>query len=347
MNKAQSLVLAFGFLGIVVGVLAFDLAHDVPGEALRENPPNVDGLLDGSWAESVDAFFQERSAFMRTTRPYRNGWLLKYLGETPSRIVAGRDGWLFLLESFQPMGEPGHTRKWFEMFALAEGIRQGFVGPHTRFLVLVMPAKWRLYPEFMPDYEVAPGRRALYGAVLAELRRRGMPTVDLLSILKKRKAADRLALLYPPNDTHFTERGFALVAAAVAEHLCEVPLDRATKLLEQSPRMCRRFPGDLPRQLSLDPATALGNSFAFQEEAYELGGCFDRDGADILVLGDSFFLAHDGVFQRLIQRATGKKVDSRFAGWKKADVARLKAVYGRNPPPFVLLAVTERRFEGY
>ncbi len=347
MTKAQSITLAFGFLLLVGGILGFDLAHDVPGEALRENPPAIDGLLDGSWAEGIDGFFREKSAFMRVTRPYRNGWLLKYLGETPPRIVAGRDGWLFLLESLQPMAEPGHTRKWFEMFTLAEGIRQGFVGPRTRFLVLVMPAKWRLYPEFLPDYDIVPGRRALYGAVLAELRRRGMPTVDLLSVLKRRKESDREALLFPPNDTHYTERGFALVAAIVAEKLCGVPLKRATQLLEQSPRMCRRFPGDLPRQLSLDPETALGNSFAFQEEAYELGKCFDADGADVLVLGDSFFLAHDGLFQRLIQRATGKRVDSRFAGWKKADVGHLKAVYGKSPPPFVLLAVTERRFEGY
>ncbi|HGY90971.1 MAG TPA: hypothetical protein ENK43_07350 [Planctomycetes bacterium] len=347
MTKAQSITSAFGFLILLGGILGFDVAHDVPKDALRENPPTVDGFLDGSWAEDVDAFFHEKSAFMRATRPYRNGWMLKYLGETPSRIVAGRDGWLFLLESFQPMAEPGHTRKWFEMFTLAEGIRQAFVGPRTRFLVLVMPAKWRLYPEFMPDYEIVPGRRALYGAVLAELHRRGMATVDLLSILKERKAADPGALLFPPNDTHFTERGFALVAAVVAEKLCGVPAHQATRRLERSPRMCRRFPGDLPRQLSLDPKTVVGNSFAFQEEAYELEPCFDADGADVLVLGDSFFLAHDGVFQRLIQRATGKKVDSRFAGWRKADVARLRAVYGRNPPPYVLLAVTERRFEGY
>ncbi|MCB1281837.1 MAG: hypothetical protein KDB18_09975, partial [Salinibacterium sp.] len=329
------------FLATLATVLVYDARQGVYARWLEANPPRREALLSGRWAQQSDAYFEEHSAFMRTTRPWRNEWLLSAFRETPPEVVLGPDDWLFLRESFQPMGPPGRTTRWHEMHGLAQIIEARFTGPETRYLVCVMPAKWRLYPEHMPDYDIDPGRVALYDAAMTELQARGLTTIDLLSIMRGWKREDPRTLLFAPNDTHFSEAAFAKLAVLLADRLCGEDPGRARHRLELLPREAKVFAGDLPRNLQIRPDSSVGRRFAHEERRFLAPTPANDESAEILVLGDSFFLTHDGIFQRLIQVAAQKPVDARYAGWQSVPVGDLMATWGQRPPRYLLLAVTE------
>lgn len=344
-TRAQSGFTVIGFLGLVLAVAFVDLRGGLFTRLFAEEPPTPATLADGAWTAAADRFLSEHSPFMRATRPYRNEALLALFDETGPNVVPGRAGWLYLYHSLEPVGRPGETREWTRMNRRIDAVRDLLVGEETRLLVLVMPAKWRLYPEYLPDYRIDPGRRELYEFSIAALRGRGYDAPDLLSYLTEEKRLHPDVLLYPPNDTHFTQAGFERVAAFVAERLCGTDPEEARARLAALPREPGVHPGDLPANLSISPSSSVGRRLSYPEESLAAPPCLDAAGADILCIGDSFFATYDGLFQRLIQVATGRTVDSRFAGVQTIPIEKLQAAYHDDKPAFVLLAMTERRFD--
>lgn len=344
-TRPQSGFTVIGFLGLILAVALVDLRGGLFTQLLSEEPPTLATLADGTWTANADRFLSEHSPFMRATRPLRNETLLALFGETGPIVVPGKAGWLYLYHSLEPLGRLGETPSWSRTNARIDAVRGRLAGEGTHLVVLVMPAKWRLYPEYLPDYEIDRDRLELFDFSVAALRRRGYDAPDLLAFLEEEKRLHPDVLLYPPNDTHFTQAGFRRAAAFVAEKLCGTDPELARTRLEALPREPGVHPGDLPANLSIPPTSAVGRSHSYEEEFVEAPPCLDTSSAEILCTGDSFFAAYDGLFQRLIQVATGRTVDSRFAGVRTISVESLMAEYGDHRPAFVLLATTERQFD--
>lgn len=343
-SRSTAWFLTVTFCSLLVGVFCTDLIKGTYAELLEKHPPTLEELMNGSFGRAADSFLEEDSYVMRATRPAWNEFMLNHLNETPSKVVVGTDGFLFLRTSLQPVIEPTATRSWNDLMAMLTGMHQAMAPTGMKFRVLVMPAKWRFFENRMRGAAPGPRRRELYSRAITALRAAGIDAPDLLTPLKAYQEAHPETLLYPPTDTHLSRFGFAHVATNYVADLAGInPRDASSRLLEL-PMGMSQYHGDLLRVLSIRASSSVGKKLSFAEEVLRAPACFDKKGADILVLGDSFFRTYDGLFQRLIQQATGMTVDSRYAGWRASSMPQLFADYGQNPAHIVLIAFTERRF---
>jgi len=153
-------------------------------------------------------------------------WLAERLGRGEP-VVAGRDGWLFLPGDLRALAVP-------ELAALSPGTG-GEADPipaiadfaaqvrraGAELLLVPVPPKPLVYPEALLPAGLE-GDAANLGAPLAdlhaELERRGVPVLDLLPALRaaKDEGGDPL---YCRTDTHWSPRGIAVAAAAIAERV--------------------------------------------------------------------------------------------------------------------------------
>src|SRR5699024_10475168 len=86
----------------------------------------------------------------------------------------------------------------------------------VELLVLLLPAKARVYEEQLGRYALPAGVGARQQQVVRALAARGVPVLDLEAPLT---AAKREAATFLRTDSHWTPFGAAQAAAAVAERL--------------------------------------------------------------------------------------------------------------------------------
>ncbi|HSM51245.1 MAG TPA: hypothetical protein VLA75_07590 [Thermoanaerobaculia bacterium] len=185
------------------------------------------------------------------------GWLAERLARGEA-VVAGRDGWLFLpgdlralavpdLASLSP-GAGGEADPLPAIVDFAAQVRRA----GAQLLLVPVPPKPLVYPEMLLPAGLA-GAVADLGAPLADLRaeltRQGVQVLDLLPALRAAKGEGGDPL-YCRTDTHWSPRGIAVAAAAIAERvgrpewLVEVPRREV-----RSARRPLAIEGDLRRLL--------------------------------------------------------------------------------------------------
>ena len=82
--------------------------------------------------------------------------------------------------------------------------------------LVLLPAKARLYPEYLAEQQPVLQQQALYAQARQRMQALGLPGPDLLAALQAAKGREAVFLR---TDTHWTPHGAAVVAQAVAEHL--------------------------------------------------------------------------------------------------------------------------------
>jgi alginate O-acetyltransferase complex protein AlgJ len=99
------------------------------------------------------------------------------------------------------------------------------------FLLVVIPTKAEVYPEKLStDAPPMPAVVAPWCAKLvSELQAAGVESVDLLPTFMAQRGAVDGALLYMPQDTHWTPRGAELAAALIGERVRQYPWYEATR----------------------------------------------------------------------------------------------------------------------
>lgn len=138
-----------------------------------------------------------------------------------------------MLEVFRFKESPAEVRAWKTAEALLTATRDEAERQGARFALVIVPAKWQIYPEDWRALLAAIGepdddRWVLRGpnrrlTQLAESRR--VPVLDLLPVFRRAADAGR-PRLYFPVDIHWTEAGHAVAAEAVAEFLAANELVR-------------------------------------------------------------------------------------------------------------------------
>ncbi|HEU4736968.1 MAG TPA: hypothetical protein VFS48_08100 [Solirubrobacterales bacterium] len=147
------------------------------------------------------------------------GWTITALDRENAKVLAGRDGWLFLREDTndvlgQHMGQVAFGKEdrdaWQRLLEnrMATVERVGAV-----WECLVAPDKEAVYPEHLPG-EIVPAERRPIHDFLKVAETVGAPVTYLLDDLV---AAKSEAELYFKNDTHWNQRG-AFVAYRVLAH---------------------------------------------------------------------------------------------------------------------------------
>lgn len=168
-------------------------------------------------------------------------------GEGRSGVVVGRNGWLYTSEEFSayPQGEAQIAANLDLIAKVQDQLRQRGV----ELTVALIPAKARMYPEFIGAQHPAEMHRHLYARIQSGLQQRGVKAPDLLVALAHCKQADAIFLR---TDTHWTPAGARCTAQALAQAGAAPTAGQGTRFSTEisAPQEHR---GDLMQFLPLTP----------------------------------------------------------------------------------------------
>ncbi len=128
-------------------------------------------------------------------------------------MVIGKDGWLFTDEEFKPAPT---QQQLDDNWALVRGVQQELERRGVKLVLAIIPAKTRLYPEFVGKEQPAALHASLYSDFLQRARQAGMAAPELLGTLEKAKDNGQVFLR---TDTHWTPLGAEAVAQRLGESI--------------------------------------------------------------------------------------------------------------------------------
>ncbi|MFP7753610.1 alginate O-acetyltransferase [Thermodesulfobacteriota bacterium B35] len=164
-------------------------------------------------------------------------------------VVVGRQGWLYTDEEFRTYPQ-ADSRIGVNLETIAR-VADLLGRRHIRLVMAVVPAKARIYPEYVAGRRPAPVQVRMYDRLLAMLRRAAIPAPDLRVALSAGRTGGQV---FFRTDTHWTPYGAEVAAHALAEVIRRnrlLPPGRQQYVTERlAPRS---HAGDLLAYLPLDP----------------------------------------------------------------------------------------------
>ena len=218
-----------------------------------ERPPNTE-VVNGKLAKAFEAHYDDSFPAKQLSINLWAAISLVVFHEGRPGLVLGKDGWLYTAEEF---GVTDHHETYFrENLALIQWIKTQFDTQKIPLLVAVVPAKARVYPEFIDGRGPSPAQMEIHGRLTAALAAMTIPTVDLLPALTEGKTQ---APTFFRTDTHWTPWGAKLAAEQIAARVKSLGLAPAADKTQafvtttQAPQPHR---GDLLSYLPVDPTFA-------------------------------------------------------------------------------------------
>jgi alginate O-acetyltransferase complex protein AlgJ len=126
-------------------------------------------------------------------------------------VVLGKDGWLYTDEEFNVASDS--EQRIGRNLALIGWVRQQLAQKNIKLMVVTVPAKTRVYPEFLGRRRPAGLHADLYNRIQQSLHGEGIAAPDLLAPLSAGKSQRPTFLR---TDTHWTPWGAELAAQAIA-----------------------------------------------------------------------------------------------------------------------------------
>jgi alginate O-acetyltransferase complex protein AlgJ len=299
------------FLMLVLAIAALALPRSAP-YVLRVDAPLLQGEATRAFEAHYDAQFPARTLGI-------NLWAaIDYVlfGEGRPGVVVGRQHWLYSDEEFALAADtPAVVER---NLALIRWVRTQLVAHNVRLVVAVVPAKARVYPEFLGERQPPRLQQDLHRRVHEHLQAEGMTAPDLFAVLSAAKAQ---APTFLRTDTHWTPWGAQQAAQALAAPTRRA-LGPASSRLRQRYRSVSGaeldYPGDLFSFLPLDPyfAGLLPPADRLLEQRTELvadagagGGLLDERPAPRVALVGTSYSAHDRWnFAGALRQALGEDV---------------------------------------
>ena len=343
--RGQGIAMALVMLwGVWQGIAALSAPESLA--RLRETL-NAQGFLGGRTAAAVNHVMAHALPADYALRAA--GGLLRWgvFGSGGPQLRLGCDNWLFLTEELRPW--PGAETAMAERAAGLGRLAAALRARGIALVVAVTPDKARVQAEALcgaPWSAQAQGRHAAFDALLRE---QGVQPVDALGALLAGKAA---ADVYWRTDTHWNQRGAALVAAAIAQAAATLPPPRDASFHTEAAAEASDGPGDLVRLMSLERLPPWlrprpdRQHLARTVEAEAAGGDLldEAPGPQVVLLGSSYSV--NANFHGALQQALGARV-ANFgkAGGGFAGSARdyfASAAWRETPPRLVVWEVLER-----
>lgn len=198
---------AFLFAALVLTVSALALAR-----AWDFKPADQHDVMQGKLAHAFESHYDD--VFPVRTLGVSLWAALDYtlFGEGRPGVVLGKQDWLYTDEEFKLDNDAEADVE--RNLALVDWAHGELARRGIALVVAVVPAKARVYPEYLDGRRPPPLHRDLYARVQARLREDGIASADLLGPLQAGKQREPT---YLRTDTHWTPYGASLAAAAVAE----------------------------------------------------------------------------------------------------------------------------------
>ncbi|WP_422403395.1 alginate O-acetyltransferase [Pseudomonas sp. GZD-209] len=244
MNRTLRITYSLSFMGLLVGLGAWSV-----GGLDSFTRTGQMTLLDGKLAKAAETHYDEQFPIKRIGTNLWAALDFKLFNEGRPGVVLGRDQWLFSDEEFKPAVDAQQQMQ--DNLALVRGIRDTLQRQGVQLVLAIVPAKARLYAEYLGKETPASLHDDLFNQFHAQVRQANVFAPDLLAPLEQAKARGQVFLR---TDTHWTPLGAEVVAQSLAEAvsrqglLSGEPQAYITEAGASAP-----YKGDLTNFLPLDP----------------------------------------------------------------------------------------------
>ncbi|MEK1906100.1 MAG: alginate O-acetyltransferase [Pseudomonas sp.] len=244
MTRTANLLYIGAFAGSLLA-LAISSARSFGDFSVAADTPVLNGKLSHAFEKHYDAEFPVKQFGT-------NVWAaldFTLFGEGRPGVVIGQDGWLYSDEEFKPVADgKQHLR---DNLAMIRGVRDELASQDIQLVLAIVPAKSRLYPEYVGENRITLMRQDLFEQFRGSVRRAGIIAPDLLGPLQEAK---RHGQVFLRTDTHWTPLG-----ADIAAQRLSAAVQRAVTLQGEPQDFVTEdshsesYKGDLTRFLPLDP----------------------------------------------------------------------------------------------
>ncbi|MBC3435136.1 alginate O-acetyltransferase [Pseudomonas sp. BW16M2] len=244
MNRTLRITYSLSFMGLLVGLGVASL-----GGLESFNRTGHMTLLDGKLAKAAETHYDEQFPIKRLGTNLWAALDFKLFNEGRPGVVLGRDQWLFSDEEFKPTA--GAEQLMQDNLALVRGIRDTLQRNGSQLVLAIVPAKARLYAEYLGKETPASLHDELFNRFHAQARQANVFAPDLLAPLEQAKARGQVFLR---TDTHWTPMGAEVVAQSIAEAVSRQNLlDGEPQAFITEAGASAPYKGDLTNFLPLDP----------------------------------------------------------------------------------------------
>ncbi len=253
-----------------------------------KQPPTVENL------RLYEKKLEDNSIVARFIRPWYQWILTLSVKRGNSKVIVGRDGWLFYRPGIDYIIKPdsAYDREFGPLPAIIE-FHESLKSQGIELVLLPIPDKASIYPEYISKrykLELDPPVNSYSSEFFDSLKARGITIVDPTEVFWKEK---QNKTLYIKQDTHWSPEGMKIVANLLAQKIKEKGLvnNIYSKKFTSQPVEVERF-GDLYDMLNLPNGV---NSFVPIKITVEKvidaktgKPCIPDPGSPIVLLGDSF-----------------------------------------------------------
>ena len=206
-------------------------------------------LLDGKLAKATETHYDEQFPLKRIGTNLWAALDFKLFNEGRPGVVLGREQWLFSDEEFKPAVHAEASEA--ENLALLRGVRDTLREKGVELVLAIVPAKARVYPEYIGEQAPASLHDDLYNAFHAQARQANIFAPDLFGPLQAAKSRGQVFLR---TDSHWTPMGAEVAARQLADAVARQTLlsgEPQTFITEKTGE--KEHKGDLTNFLPLDP----------------------------------------------------------------------------------------------
>ena len=210
MTKASAKITAVLFIVVVLALGALSLRPLLGYEAKKDLSP-VNGELARSLEDHYDEQFPAKSLGT-------NLWAaINYtlFNEGRQGVVVGQDEWLFTDEEFYPASRDEHLVK--RNLERVQRVADYLLAEGIPLVVLVVPAKARIYSEKLSGVHPEPVMDSLYGQFQQSLTAAGIPAPDVQPAMER--AQQKGESVFLRTDTHWSPAGADLFAEQSARYI--------------------------------------------------------------------------------------------------------------------------------
>lgn len=277
-----------GFFLIMFMMIAFGVAVFVIHDAVKKTEsPTFKSILFGTWPPTFEKSLNES---LPVEAPSRNAWgALEYalFGQGRKGVLVGSGGWLFTDEEFSCL--PHWEQNLQDNLEFVKSAQEIFKSRNIELVVVVIPAKVRLFPEFLGNNIIPACRNVVYDQTVNSIAEMGIRTQGLLTVMQ---AAPDKATLFLKTDTHWTPEGARMAAVAISETMKEYQFPE--KAFKTGMGEDKTHDGDLLRYLPGVPEGKLkrdllrGYTTDLEQAADASADLFGDDVPPVTLVGTSY-----------------------------------------------------------
>ncbi|WP_019008813.1 alginate O-acetyltransferase AlgX-related protein [Deinococcus aquatilis] len=342
-NPAAPRLLHWLPAAFLLSVVGLGAVGTLTSPGFRERVTGKD-LITGTWQLTWEKGLDAKVPWRDPSVSLWGSLNYRLFGEARDGALVGEDGWLFTSEEYQ--SGPNDAAEMAAKVKYVQQVRAELAKDGAKLVVALIPAKTRLYPEFLSAH--VPSQKAnVYASFQAALTQAGIAVPDLLASFQAEKQKDAGDLFFR-TDTHWTPYGAMVAAQTLAPAIRDLVPDLPPAQYAVEAKAATARSGDLLRYV-LGPVPDEVQELEYTRTDEGEGGLLGDEILAVTLVGTSYSAeSKDNVwhFAEALSRALGTQVLNAAQEGKGPLVPMREYLTGEdrknNPPQVVIWEFPER-----